>query len=255
MLVIAPSATPPQLDSVGECVTRMPNSVAASTSTSSTPIVYLATMRRLFELCMIFCVIGVLRIDVPTSASAPSDICAISSSLSPCGVSQFRSDDAKALRALHDLLRNRRAANRRADERVGAFGHLRHLELAVALRRVPVRLALLQLAARGLEYPVALARRVGGRENEDLRLCHAELLSSEDAIDSLRTYKPPLRQVNRLPVCAPRASTDKNSGVLLYEIDAKTGLAKFLHRRRAAREHDFSLPVSQAGSRHLCVAG
>src|ERR1043165_8987956 len=89
MLVIAPSATPPQLDSVGECVTRMPNSVAASTSTSSTPIVYLATMRRLFELCMIFCVIGVLRIDVPTSASAPSDMCAISSSLSPCGVSQF----------------------------------------------------------------------------------------------------------------------------------------------------------------------
>jgi hypothetical protein len=51
-----------------------------------------------------------------------------------------------------------------------------------------------------------------------------------------------LRQVNRLPLCAPRASTNKNSGVLLYEIDAKTGLAKFLHRRRAAREHDFSLP-------------
>src|SRR5262249_17969460 len=86
-------------------------------------------------------------------------------------------DDAEVLRALHDLLRNRRAADRRADERVGAFGHMRHLELAVALRRVPVRLALLQLAARGLEYSVALAPRVGGRENEDLRLCHAELLS------------------------------------------------------------------------------
>ena len=52
MPVMVPSATPPQLDSVGAWHTMIPISVAASTSMSSTPMVYFATTRRSFELCM-----------------------------------------------------------------------------------------------------------------------------------------------------------------------------------------------------------
>ena len=68
MAVIVPSATPPQFDSVGPWQTRMPISVAASTSTSSTPIVYLATIRSSGELSMIVRLMGTFRIDVPMSA-------------------------------------------------------------------------------------------------------------------------------------------------------------------------------------------
>src|SRR3989442_5069964 len=88
MAVIVPSATPPQFDSVGLWVTRMPSFVAVSTSTSSTPIVYLATMRSRSELCMIAPVMGELRMEVPTRASQPAAMRAISASLFPCGVSQ-----------------------------------------------------------------------------------------------------------------------------------------------------------------------
>src|SRR6516225_4282412 len=48
----------------------MPSSVAASVSTSSTPTVYLATMRSRCEACMIRRLIGVWRMDVPMSATA-----------------------------------------------------------------------------------------------------------------------------------------------------------------------------------------
>src|SRR2546423_954400 len=88
MAAMVPSATPPQLDSVGLWATRIPRSVAASTSTSSVPIVYLATMRRRSELSMIVRLMGALRIDVPISASQPRAISTISASLLPCGVSQ-----------------------------------------------------------------------------------------------------------------------------------------------------------------------
>src|SRR5262249_40442210 len=45
-------------DSVGAWQTMMPSSVAASVSTSSTPTVYLATMRRRCEACMMRRLIG-----------------------------------------------------------------------------------------------------------------------------------------------------------------------------------------------------
>src|SRR4030095_4821169 len=62
---MVPSATPPQFDSVGPWQTRMPISVAASTSTSSTPIVYLATIRSSGELSMILRLIGTFPMHVP----------------------------------------------------------------------------------------------------------------------------------------------------------------------------------------------
>src|SRR6516164_1729334 len=70
MKAMVVSATPKQLDSVGAWQTMMPSSVAASVSTSSTPTVYLATMRRRCEACMIRRLIGVWRMDVPMSATA-----------------------------------------------------------------------------------------------------------------------------------------------------------------------------------------
>jgi hypothetical protein len=70
MKAMVVSATPKQLDSVGAWQTMMPSSVAASVSISSTPTVYLATMRRRCEACMIRRLIGVWRIDVPMSATA-----------------------------------------------------------------------------------------------------------------------------------------------------------------------------------------
>ena len=88
MAVIVPSATPPQFDSVGPCVTRIPSSVAASTSTSSVPIVYLATMRSRSELSMMVRLMGAFRMEVPMRASHPLAMPTISASLFPCGVSQ-----------------------------------------------------------------------------------------------------------------------------------------------------------------------
>jgi hypothetical protein len=70
MKAMVVSATPKQLDSVGAWQTMMPSSVAASVSTSSTPTVYLATMRSRCEACMIRRLIGVWRMDVPMSATA-----------------------------------------------------------------------------------------------------------------------------------------------------------------------------------------
>ena len=88
MAVIVPSATPPQFDSVGPCVTKIPSSVAASTSTSSVPMVYLATMRSRSELSMIARLMGAFRMEVPMRASHPLAMPTISASLLPCGVSQ-----------------------------------------------------------------------------------------------------------------------------------------------------------------------
>ena len=87
-MVIVPSATPPQFDSVGPWQTRIPISVAASTSTSSTPIVYFATIRSSDELSMILRPIGTLRIEVPMSACAPCAMRISSGSPLPSGVSQ-----------------------------------------------------------------------------------------------------------------------------------------------------------------------
>jgi hypothetical protein len=70
MKAMVVSATPKQLDSVGAWHTITPNSVAASTSMSSTPTVYFATMRRRCEACMMRRLIGVCRIEVPISATA-----------------------------------------------------------------------------------------------------------------------------------------------------------------------------------------
>ena len=75
----------------------MPSSVADSTSTSSTPIVYLAITRSPAELSMTFRLIGALRIDVPMSASQPVAIWASSPSLLPWGVSH----DALPRRSSH----------------------------------------------------------------------------------------------------------------------------------------------------------
>jgi hypothetical protein len=50
MSAIVPSATPPQFASVGQCVTSTPSALAASRSTSSTPIVYFATILRSAEI-------------------------------------------------------------------------------------------------------------------------------------------------------------------------------------------------------------
>ena len=80
MYVIVLSTTPPQLASVGACVTTMPSSVAASMSISSTPTVYLATMRRASEAISTSRLMPEPLMDVPTSASASA---AISTSL-PC---------------------------------------------------------------------------------------------------------------------------------------------------------------------------
>ena len=86
--VIVPSATPPQFDSVGPWQTRIPISVAASTSMSSTPIVYFATTRSSGELSMIRRLIGTFRMEVPMSAWAPCAMRTSSGSLFACGVSQ-----------------------------------------------------------------------------------------------------------------------------------------------------------------------
>src|SRR5680860_10179 len=66
----------------------MPNSVAASTSTSSTPMLYLAIIRRWSDASMIRRVIGELRIEDPQKASLPRANSYISSSSSPCGLCQ-----------------------------------------------------------------------------------------------------------------------------------------------------------------------
>src|SRR5262249_38635904 len=70
MKVTVVSATPKQLDSVGAWHTITPSSLAASVSTSSTPTVYLATMRSRCDACIIRRLIGVCRIEVPISATA-----------------------------------------------------------------------------------------------------------------------------------------------------------------------------------------
>ena len=67
---IAPSATPPQFASVGQCVTSTPSALAASRSTSSTPIVYFATMRRSGEIERNSRSITPRNV-APSSASAP----------------------------------------------------------------------------------------------------------------------------------------------------------------------------------------
>ena len=85
---MVPSATPPQLASVGAWVTMMPRSVAASTSTSSMPTVYLATMHKESELSRILREIGLERIEDPMRAALASARRHISSSLSPWGVCQ-----------------------------------------------------------------------------------------------------------------------------------------------------------------------
>src|SRR5262245_19172944 len=91
MKVMVVSATPKQLDSVGAWQTMMPSSVAASVSTSSTPTVYLATMRRRCEACMIRRLIGVWRMDVPMSATASRAASATASSCVVRGNCQSRS--------------------------------------------------------------------------------------------------------------------------------------------------------------------
>src|SRR5215468_9415850 len=83
MKAMVVSATPKQLDSVGAWQTMMPSSVAASVSTSSTPTVYFATMCSRCEACMIRRLIGVWRMEVPMSATAPR---AASTTASSCAL-------------------------------------------------------------------------------------------------------------------------------------------------------------------------
>ena len=66
-----PSATPPQLASVGQCVTSTPRAVAASRSTSSTPMVYLETMRNSGNRSRKAPSMGARLTVAPISASAP----------------------------------------------------------------------------------------------------------------------------------------------------------------------------------------
>ena len=89
MNVMVVSATPKQLDSVGAWHTMIPSSVAASVSMSSTPTVYFATIRSRCEACMIRRLIGVWRMDVPMSATAPR---AASTTASSCVVRGKRVD-------------------------------------------------------------------------------------------------------------------------------------------------------------------
>src|SRR5262245_32461091 len=91
MKAMVVSATPKQLDSVGAWQTMMPSSVAASVSTSSTPTVYLATMRRRCEACMIRRLMGVWRMDVPMSATASRAASTTASSCVVRGNCQARS--------------------------------------------------------------------------------------------------------------------------------------------------------------------
>ena len=82
---IVVSTTPPQFASVGAWVTMMPSSVATSVSTSSTPTVYLATMRSCSDASMTLRSMRPPLMDVPTSASASTAIAAISSVVLPVG--------------------------------------------------------------------------------------------------------------------------------------------------------------------------
>src|SRR6266568_6766050 len=91
MKVTVVSATAKQFDSVGAWQTMMPSSVAASVSTSSTPTVYLATMRRRCEACMMRRLIGVWRMDVPMSATASRAASTTASSCVKRGNCQARS--------------------------------------------------------------------------------------------------------------------------------------------------------------------
>src|SRR5262249_22139510 len=63
-------ATPEQLDWVGAGQAMTPGLGGAPVSPSSTPAVYLATMRRRCEACMMRRLMGVWRMDVPMSATA-----------------------------------------------------------------------------------------------------------------------------------------------------------------------------------------
>ena len=90
MYVMVLSTTPPQFASVGAWVTTMPSSVAASMSISSTPTVYLATMRRVSEAIITSRLMPEPLMDVPTSASAWA---AISTSF-PCGSPVGSAQDA-----------------------------------------------------------------------------------------------------------------------------------------------------------------
>ena len=85
------SATPKQLASVGAWQTMMPSSVAASTSMSSTPTVYLATIRNRCELSITRRLTGVCRIEVPIRATASRAAVAKSLSWSLRGCCQARS--------------------------------------------------------------------------------------------------------------------------------------------------------------------
>jgi hypothetical protein len=91
MKVTVVSATPKQLDSVGAWQTMTPSSVAASVSTSSTPTVYFATMRRRCEACMMRRLIGVWRMDVPMSATVSRAASTTASSCVVRGNCQARS--------------------------------------------------------------------------------------------------------------------------------------------------------------------
>jgi hypothetical protein len=139
--VIVPSATPPQFDSVGPWHTRIPISVAASTSTSSTPIVYFATTRSSGELSMILRLIGTLRMDVPMSACAPCAIRISSGSPFPCGVSH----DALPTRSSHPS-----ASSRFSESRASSTG--------AKMNTFAELIASFLLVRRRLPSPVASAR-------------------------------------------------------------------------------------------------
>ena len=96
MNAIVLSATPKQLDSVGAWHTITPRSVAASTSTSSTPTVYFATTRSRCEACMMRRLIGVWRIDVPISATASRAASTTAGSWSMRGNCQSRSPNTSS---------------------------------------------------------------------------------------------------------------------------------------------------------------
>ena len=87
-MVTVLSTTPPQLASVGAWVTTMPSSVASSMSISSTPTVYLATMRRPSDAIITSLLMRAPLMEVPTRASAWAAISTSFSCESPVASAQ-----------------------------------------------------------------------------------------------------------------------------------------------------------------------
>ena len=122
MNVTVVSATPKQFDSVGAWQTMMPRSVAASVSMSSTPTVYLATTRSRCDACMIRRLIGVCRIDVPISATAPRAASITASSCAVRGNCQSRLPNTSSQPRPSSALMISGGSSRGAKIRIFGFG-------------------------------------------------------------------------------------------------------------------------------------